>query len=273
MSQPTAGVPDGRVPKLRAVAVYKDFTGGRKPVRALQEVDIHVERGELVCLVGPSGCGKSTLLMIVAGLESASSGEVLIDGRAVTGPGVDRGLVFQGYSLYPWRTVEQNVAFGLELKGLSRAQVKERVAHYLDVVGLTGFAGALPKELSGGMKQRTAIARALATEPEILLLDEPFGALDAQTRRAMQQFLLSVWSKLNTTILMVTHSVEEAVLLSQRIYVISNRPGRVMAQIAVPFVDRPASLIHEPKFQQLCRELDGLLHTDEEIAAGGDVER
>lgn len=252
------------VAKLRTVAVYKEFETGKEPVQALAEVDIHVDRGEFVCLVGPSGCGKSTLLMIAAGLETATSGEVLIDGYPVLGPGPDRGLVFQGYSLYPWRSVAQNVAFGLELKGLSRGEVRAKVDRYLAVMGLSAFAGALPKQLSGGMKQRTAIARALATEPEILLLDEPFGALDAQTRSSMQEFLLSVWEKLETTILMVTHSVEEAVFLSQRIYVISSRPGRVAAEMQVPFTDRPHAIVHEPQFQDLCRDLEDRLRAKPE---------
>lgn len=262
--------PDGtsRIPRLRAVAVYKDFETAKEPVRALAEVDMHVNCGEFVCLVGPSGCGKSTLLMIAAGLESATSGEVLIDGDPVLGPGADRGLVFQGYSLYPWRTVAQNVSFGLELQDLTRSEVKSRVAHYLEVMGLTAFAAALPRQLSGGMKQRTAIARALATEPEILLLDEPFGALDAQTRSSMQQFLLSVWTELGTTILMVTHSVEEAVILSQRIYVISSRPGRVLAEKRVPFTNRPHTIVHEPQFQDLCRELEDLLKGEQTSVAG-----
>lgn len=247
------------IPKLEAVALFKDFPGTGGTVSALEDVAIRVWPGELVCLVGASGCGKSTLLNIAAGLEDATDGVVLVDGYRVTGPGADRGLVFQSYSLYPWRTVAGNVAFGLEVKGLKDADIAERVGHYLDIMGLTKFAGALPKQISGGMQQRTAIARALATEPKVLLLDEPFGALDAQTRSAMQEFLLSVHRELGTTMLMVTHSVEEAVLLSQRIYVMAPNPGRVIAEFKVPFQDRSHSLVHEPKFLSFVRQVDDLL--------------
>ncbi len=247
------------IPKLEAVALFKDFPGTSGTVSALEDVAIRVWPGELVCLVGASGCGKSTLLNIAAGLEDATDGVVLVDGYPVTGPGADRGLVFQSYSLYPWRTVAGNVAFGLEVKGLKDDDIAERVRHYLGIMGLAKFAGALPKQISGGMQQRTAIARALATEPKVLLLDEPFGALDAQTRSAMQEFLLSVHRELGTTMLMVTHSVEEAVLLSQRIYVMAPNPGRVIAEFKVPFQDRSHSLVHEPEFLSFVRQVDDLL--------------
>lgn len=222
----------------------------------LDGVDIRVDRGELVALVGASGCGKSTLLSIVAGLVPPTDGEVLLDGRPVTGPGPDRGLVFQSYTLYPWRTVRENVAFGLELKKMGKTEIRERVDRYLAVVGLTRFANSLPKELSGGMKQRTAIARAMANEPEVLLLDEPFGALDSQTRGLMQEFLLDVWRTTATTILLVTHDVEEAVFLSQRIYVLSSHPGRVMEEVAVPYgTDRDRAVKRQPQFHDLVDNL------------------
>ncbi|HEY8200556.1 MAG TPA: ABC transporter ATP-binding protein, partial [Actinomycetota bacterium] len=247
-------------PHLEAVGLSKDFDTRKGPLRALDHVDFRVQKNELVCLVGSSGCGKSTLLAIVAGLDLPTEGEVLLNGVPVAGPGPDRGLVFQGYSLYPWRTVAENVAFGLELKHLPAADIKARVAHYLDVMGLTGFADSLPAQLSGGMRQRTAIARALATEPQVLLMDEPFGALDTQTRQAMQEFLLTVWREVGTTILMVTHSVEEAVFLSQRLYVMSPRPGRIAAELAVPFgPDRHHALMREAAFQELCLQVDKLL--------------
>ncbi|MDP9389683.1 MAG: ABC transporter ATP-binding protein [Actinomycetota bacterium] len=255
------GAGDARLPKLEAVGLVKEFPTRRGPLRVLDGVDLRVDEGELVCLVGSSGCGKSTLLAIAAGLEPPTAGAVLLDGEPVTGPGADRGLVFQGYSLYPWRTVAQNVAFGLELAGFPRAEIARRVEHRLSVVGLSGFADALPAQLSGGMKQRTAIARALATEPRVLLLDEPFGALDAQTRAAMQEFLLCLWRETGTTILMVTHDVEEAVLLSQRVYVMSSHPGAVAAELAVPLPpERPRSVRRDPRFQELCQEIDDLLH-------------
>ncbi len=256
---PAAEVP---VPKLAAVGLSKEFETASGPLAALVDVDLHVDEGELVCLLGASGCGKSTLLSIAAGLEPATAGMVMLDGVPVSAPGADRGLVFQGYSLYPWRTVAGNVAFGLELKGLPADEVRRQVAGHLEVVGLSDFADALPRQLSGGMKQRTAIARALATEPEVLLLDEPFGALDAQTRAAMQEFLIKLWRDTATTILMVTHDVEEAVFLSQRIYVLSSRPGRVAAEMAVGFgPDRTHDLLREPAFQSLCREVDSVMRT------------
>lgn len=248
------------VPKLQAVALYKDFPTPKGPLRVLDQIDLRVDEGEFVCVVGSSGCGKSTLLSIIAGLEPATNGAVLLDGTRVEEPGADRGLIFQDYSLYPWRTVAGNVAFGLELRGLSQSEINNRVKHLLQVVGLTRFANALPKELSGGMQQRTAIARALATEPSVLLLDEPFGALDAQTRSSMQEFLMGVWRELGTTILMITHSVEEAVFLSQRIYIMSAAPGRMKQELSVPFpMPRDRSLIRQQEFQALCQEVDEVL--------------
>ena len=242
--------------KLQTVGLTKEFDG----LRVLDGVDVHVDEGELVTLVGASGCGKSTMLAILAGLLPPTSGDVLLDGHPVTGPGPDRGLVFQSYTLYPWRTVRENVAFGLELKKLPSAEIRARVDHYLQVMGLEAFADALPKQLSGGMKQRAAIARALVNEPEVLLLDEPFGALDAQTRGRMQEFLLDVWRATGTTILLVTHDVEEAVFLSQRIYVLSSHPGRVMAEVAVPFpADRTPAMLRDARFHAITDDLRDLL--------------
>lgn len=246
----------GGTMKLQTVGLTKEFDG----LRVLDGVDVHVDEGELVTLVGASGCGKSTMLAIVAGLLPPTAGEVLLDGHAVTGPGPDRGLVFQNYTLYPWRTVRENVAFGLELQRLPSAEIRARVDRYLQVMGLETFADALPKQLSGGMKQRAAIARALVNEPEVLLLDEPFGALDAQTRGRMQEFLLDVWRATGTTILLVTHDVEEALFLSQRIYVLSSHPGRVMEEVAVPFpADRSPALLRDARFHAMTDDLRDLL--------------
>lgn len=225
--------------KLVLRRVNKWFTGARgERVEALADIDLDIKENELAVIVGPSGCGKSTLLNIVAGLEQASAGEVLLEGRAITGPGADRGMVFQSYTLFPWLTVQQNVEFGLKLKGLPAAERAKKARHYIELVGLTGFESALPKTLSGGMKQRVAIARALANDPEMLLMDEPFGALDAQTRSVMQDLLLSVWEKERTTVLFITHDIDEAVLLADNVYVMSKRPGRIRAKIPVD-IPRP----------------------------------
>ena len=241
-----------RPEKLEVHAVVKRFPGGRRrpEVTAVDGIDLTVRAGELVCIVGASGCGKSTLLNIVGGLEEPTEGVVTVDGHRVVGPGPDRGMIFQGYSLFPWRTVAQNVAFGLEELGWSRERRRERVAELLETMGLAPWAERIPRELSGGMRQRVAIARALAPEPDVLLLDEPFGALDAQTKRVMQDNLLDVWRRTGATILMVTHDVEEAVYLASRVYVLTSHPGRVAAEMPVPFGpdDRVPALKRETAF-------------------------
>jgi NitT/TauT family transport system ATP-binding protein len=245
---------------LETVNLYKQFAKPEGPLVVLEDVSLHVEGGELVCAVGASGSGKSTLLRIIAGLDVPTSGEVLVDGAAVTGPGPDRGMVFQSYTLYPWMTVERNVGFGLDLQGMPAAERRSKVAHYLEVVGLSQFAGALPRELSGGMKQRVAIARALACEPKILLMDEPFGALDVQTRESMQQFLLEVWQRTKTTILMITHDVEEAVFLSQRIYVLTVRPGRIKGEVDPELpAEKTWAMKRTPEFLRYKHEITDLL--------------
>jgi len=258
--QPTATAPTG-TRKLDMVRVIKTFPGrrGAKPVVAVGPVDLHVDAGELVCIVGTSGCGKSTLLNIAGGLDVATMGDVTVDGERVIGPGPDRGMVFQGYSLYPWKTVAENISFGLECQHVTRPQRAQRVKELLAIMDLVAFADRLPKELSGGMRQRVAIARALAPEPDILLLDEPFGALDAQTKLAMQEFLLLVWQRTGATILMVTHDVEEALFLSQRLYVMHGRPGRVVEVVDVPFGrSRSTQVKRSPKFLDLRDEIQEL---------------
>ena len=247
--------------KLDMVRVIKTFPARRKanPVVGVGPVDLHVDAGELVCIVGTSGCGKSTLLNIAGGLERATLGDVTVDREPVIGPGPDRGMVFQGYSLYPWKTVAENISFGLECQGVNKARRAERVKELLAIMDLVAFADRLPKELSGGMRQRVAIARALAPEPDILLLDEPFGALDAQTKLAMQEFLLLVWQRTGATILMVTHDVEEALFLSQRVYVMHGRPGRVVEVVDVPFGrSRSTQVKRSPKFLDLRDEIQEL---------------
>ena len=204
-------------------------------MQALSGVDLEIRDEEFVCLVGPSGCGKTTLLRIIAGLETATTGKVTVDGRPVTGPDPKRGMVFQEYSLFPWRRVIDNVAFGLEMKGVAKEERRKTADRYIEMVGLSQFRDAYPYELSGGMRQRVAIARALANDPDVLLMDEPFGALDAQTRNRMQRELLSLWDETKQTIVFVTHSVDEAVYLSDRIIVLSLRPGTVREVIEIPW--------------------------------------
>ncbi len=259
--QPTSTAPAPTARKLDMVRVIKTFPGrrGAKPVVAVGPVDLHVDARELVCIVGTSGCGKSTLLNIAGGLDVATMGDVTVDGERVIGPGPDRGMVFQGYSLYPWKTVAENISFGLECQHVTRPQRAQRVKELLAIMDLVAFADRLPKELSGGMRQRVAIARALAPEPDILLLDEPFGALDAQTKLAMQEFLLLVWQRTGATILMVTHDVEEALFLSQRLYVMHGRPGRVVEVVEVPFGrSRSTQVKRSPKFLDLRDEIQEL---------------
>ncbi|HQD24994.1 MULTISPECIES: ABC transporter ATP-binding protein [Methanoculleus] len=203
--------------------------------QALSGVNLEIRDKEFVCLVGPSGCGKTTLLRIIAGLETATSGSVTVDGHPVIGPDPKRGMVFQEYSLFPWRKVIDNVAFGLEMKGIAKEERHRIAEHYIEMVGLAQFRNAYPYELSGGMRQRVAIARALANDPDVLLMDEPFGALDAQTRNRMQKELLSLWEQTKKTIIFVTHSVDEAVYLSDRIVVLSPRPGTVREVMEIPW--------------------------------------
>jgi NitT/TauT family transport system ATP-binding protein len=253
----------GPPPKLLVEGLVKAFPVRRQePVVAIAGIDLAVHTGELVTIVGASGCGKSTLLNVVAGLEEPTAGRVEVDGELVIGPGPDRGMVFQGYTLFPWKTVAENVAWGLEVAGLPKAARKERVAELLGIVGLGEWRDRLPKELSGGMRQRVAIARALAPQPDLLLFDEPFGALDAQTRLAMQDFALTVWQRTGTTILMVTHDVEEAIYLSQRIVVLEPHPGRVLTEIDVPFGrSRGPEVKRDERFLDLRDEIQDLLHT------------
>lgn len=240
--------------KLRIAGVSRTFPGvrGGAPTRALEPVDLAIPENDFACILGPSGCGKSTLLRIVAGLDRPSAGSVTLDGRPVAGPGADRGMVFQSYTLFPWLSVLENVCFGLREKGFSRAQQREIAHAFLDKVGLTGFENHFPKQLSGGMQQRTAIARALANGPEILLLDEPFGALDNQTRALMQELLLKIWEAERKTVLFVTHDIDEAIFMGSRVLVMSARPGRIKADIAIPLPHpRHYTMKTTPEFSEL----------------------
>ena len=270
-----AADPAGADHKLTIRDLVKVFAGGRKSadVEALGGVDVHVDTGELVSLVGTSGCGKSTLLRIVAGLERPTSGEVLVDGEPVIGPGPDRGMIFQNYSLFPWLDVSANIAFGLGIAGMKKADRRARVDELLAIMGLTEHARRLPKELSGGMRQRVAIARALAPEPDVLLLDEPFGALDAHTRLSMHEFLRSVWRRTGATILLVTHDVDEAVYLSSRVYVLHAHPGRIVEEITMTCdPDLGPAVKRSPEFLDVRDEIHGLLMQAPAGPAGDDAE-
>ncbi|CAH1193220.1 Nitrate import ATP-binding protein NrtD [Paenibacillus allorhizoplanae] len=244
------------VPKIEIKDLSKIYNGRNGDVVALQNTNLTINENEFVCVVGPSGCGKTTLLNIIAGLEHASSGSVTVDGKEVKGPGKERGVVFQQYALFPWKTVLKNVEFGLKLRGYSKAERRERAEHYIEMVGLKDFAQAYPKELSGGMKQRVAIARAYAVQPEVLLMDEPFGALDAQTRAQLQEELLNTWQSEKRTCFFITHDVEEAVILAQKVIVMSARPGRIkeIINVDIPYPRNQATKLDE-RFIQIKNEI------------------
>ena len=227
---------------IKIIGVSKLFPGQRnsEPVLALKDVDLTVNDNEFLTILGPSGCGKTTLLRLIAGLLRWDDGEITIDGKPVRGPGPERAMVFQSFALLPWMSVRDNVAFGLEIAGVSKQQRYERADELIDTVGLSGFEKRYPMELSGGMQQRVGLARALAVKPKVLLMDEPFGALDEQTRRLLQEELLAIWEKERTTVVFITHSMEEAVLLGDRVVLMSARPGRIEEIVYVP-LKRPRS--------------------------------
>ena len=257
--------------KLKVSNLQKIFPAANKngkELTALKDINLEVKESEFVVMVGPSGCGKSTLINIIGGLEEATEGEVLIEGKPVTAPGADRGIVFQGYSLFPWLTVQKNVEFGLKMKKVAKAE-RERIAkEYIQLVGLTGFENALPKQLSGGMKQRVAIARTLANSPEILLMDEPFGALDAQTRMVMQELLAKISRETKNTILFITHDIDEAILLADRIYVMSRRPGTIREILEVQMSgERSHEMLVTPEFLQMKRKIMDMLWQESQDAA------
>ena len=239
----------------------KHFGTGQGSTVALNDISFTTHRREFLCVVGPSGCGKSTLVRILAGLEEQTSGDVLLLGKPVIGPGSDRGMVFQGYTLFPWLTVKKNVMFGLEVNGRGKFEAEQQAMQWLQLIGLEKFADAYPHQLSGGMKQRVAIVRALANQPRILLMDEPFGALDAQTRCRMQAHLLEIWRKIDITIVFITHDLDEAIFLADRILVLSAHPGEVQELIEVP-VPRPRSAAQfiTPEFLSTKARLDELIH-------------
>src|SRR5580700_474452 len=246
------------------------FGRKREPqVTALERVSLEVADQEFAVIVGPSGCGKSSLLRLVAGLVEPTSGEITLDGTPVTRPGKDRGMVFQSYTLFPWLTVRDNVEFGLRIGGVPAEKRKHISDHFISEVGLEGFERLYPKQLSGGMMQRVALARALANDPAILLMDEPFGALDSQTRSLMQELLLDIWQQSHKTVLFITHDIDESILLGNRIYVMTARPGRIkeMVEIALPR-PRQVDLLTSPEFIAIKRRIMALIH-DEAVRAMG----
>jgi NitT/TauT family transport system ATP-binding protein len=254
---------------LQMMGLNKHFETKNGPLVVLKDIDMSIEQGEFICAVGASGSGKSTLLRQIAGLDAPTSGEVRIDGQTITGPGPDRGMVFQHYTLYPWMSVQKNTEFGLKLQGVPKKIQREQASYYLNVVGLTPFAKALPKQLSGGMKQRVAIARALASEPKVLLMDEPFGALDIHTKEAMHEFMLELWQRTQITVFMITHDVEEAVFLANRIYALGSRPGTVRKEMTIDLPDRTPAVKRHSRFHDYRDELMDLMrqHGREALAA------
>jgi NitT/TauT family transport system ATP-binding protein len=255
-----------------AEKIRLEFGAGRKVV-ALEDVSLTVPDKQFAVIVGPSGCGKSSLLDIVAGLRKPTAGRCLLDGVPVSKPGRQRGMVFQNYSLFPWLSVQKNVEFGLRLRNVPEKEREETARSYLEAVGLAGFENAYPTQLSGGMKQRVAIARALANDPDVLLMDEPFGALDSQTRTVMQQLLLKVWEKDNKTVLFVTHDIEEALFLGDVIYVMSSRPGRFVKKIEVT-LPRPRryELFSTPAFLKMKGQIHETLHPTSNNSKAASIE-
>lgn len=252
-------------PTLQVTRVAKTFPGGTV---ALQATDLAVQENDFITILGPSGCGKSTLLRMVAGLDTPTTGSIELDGRAVTGPGADRGMVFQSYTLFPWLTVLQNVCFGLREKGLPLAEQHAIAYPFIHKVGLKGFENHFPKQLSGGMQQRTALARALANNPRILLMDEPFGALDHQTRELMQELLLGIWEEERKTVLFVTHDIDEAIFMASRVVVMSARPGRIKCDIPVALPHpRHYAMKTTPAFSELKARLTEEIRIEVQRAA------
>lgn len=249
--------------------LHRRFEGGSGPVDALRDISFQVRRREFICVVGQSGCGKSTLARILAGLDHPTGGQVLLDGAPVAGPGPERGMVFQGYTLFPWLTVQKNIMFGLESRGIGPNEASARALEWIDMIGLSSFAHAYPDQLSGGMKQRVAIARALANQPRVLLMDEPFGALDAQTRAKMQSHLLQIWHNVDVTIVFITHDLDEAIYLADRVIVLGAGPSRIKEILEVP-LHRPRKKedLQSAAFLAAKAHLEHLIHppkTNDEI--------
>ncbi|MCP3406987.1 ABC transporter ATP-binding protein [Bradyrhizobium sp. CCGB01] len=269
MTEIPTKAPQGHIEVKNFSLSYDSIEG---PVRAVTDTQIHVRPGEFVSIVGPSGCGKSTLLNAVAGFLKPTTGIVTVDGERVNGPSAERGMVFQQYSLFPWKTVRENVEFGLKMRGMPRSQRERAARTLLGLAGLEAFEKHYPEKLSGGMKQRVGIVRALATGPKVLLLDEPFGALDAQTRVIMQQILTNMWQRLKISVLFVTHDIDEAIFLSDRVYCMTARPGSIKAEIPIP-LERPRqqSMMMSSEFLALRRGLMSLIREESIKAMGGEI--
>ncbi|WP_371811856.1 ABC transporter ATP-binding protein [Thiomicrorhabdus sp. 6S3-12] len=254
-----------RPPVLDIQKLHKSFEHKGKPVEVLREIDFTAYKREFICVVGPSGCGKSTLARLVAGLETIDDGQILMDGEAVKAPGPDRGMVFQSYSLFPWMTVKDNVMFGLVESGMSKLTAESEALQWIDLVGLEKFADSYPHQLSGGMKQRVAIIRALANQPKVLLMDEPFAALDPKNRLKMQQYLLEIWQNIDITIFFITHDLDEAIYLADRILVLDAHPGRVKEVVNVPLPrPREEETFLSPAFMATKVYLESLVHHEDE---------
>lgn len=250
---------------LKIEGLHKSFDHKGTQVKVLNEIDFTAYKREFICVVGPSGCGKSTLARLIAGLETHEQGAIIIDDNKVTGPGPDRGMVFQSYSLFPWLTIKQNVMFGLTQVGMAYNTAEAEAFQWIDLVGLTKFADAYPHQLSGGMKQRVAIIRALANQPKILLMDEPFAALDPQNRLKMQQYLLEIWQNIDITIFFITHDLDEAIYLADRILVLEANPGQVVEALEVPLPrPRKADTLLSPEFLATKAYLEKLVHPEHE---------
>lgn len=247
--------------KILTTNISKTYKSKKKEIVALNNINLKIKDNEFASIVGPSGCGKSTLLRILAGLDTPTSGEILVNNQVVKGPGADRGMVFQTYTLFPWLTVEDNIRFGLNIKKMKKEEADAIVDRYLDRIHLTKFRKSYPKELSGGMKQRVAIAKALANSPEVLLMDEPFGALDPHTKQQMQLLLREIWEIEKPTIIFITHDIEEAVFLANKVYIMSANPGEIMMEKLIPLPEqREVGIKDEPHFISIRKEIDALLY-------------
>jgi NitT/TauT family transport system ATP-binding protein len=254
-------------------ALQVEFGAGKQATRAVDGVSLHVQPGEFVSIIGPSGCGKSTVLNVIAGFTPATGGRVEVDGRAVDQPGVDRGVVFQQYSLFPWLTVRKNVEFGLKTQGMPTSRRETVARTFLGLAGLLAFENHFPDQLSGGMKQRVGIVRALVTSPQVLLMDEPFGALDAQTRVVMQEILTNMWQRQRISVLFITHDIDEAIFLSDRVYVMTARPGRIKAELVIPLArPRTPAMTATPAFQDIRQELQRLIREESLKSMGAELD-